>query len=207
MSSLEHRTQLTGVIPGQVLPLLCRSASTFPSLSPFPFLPLRSNIELILCLFLGAKARGGCVFVCVCASWSRRCCLDGCFILAPVAIATLWDFQCVWTSDPIDANQHQQQRCLNLSGTHKCFTTQTQSFAWVFWMNFQLKWTQISGWQHRFCYNTGGSAGQSYKITKYCMVFLQFLVKSLISLHYWPPTFSPNVYPVRKMWPYPRTRQ
>ena len=40
------------------------------SLSALCFLPLRSNIELILCLFLGAKARGACVCVCAraCAS-------------------------------------------------------------------------------------------------------------------------------------------
>ncbi len=70
------------------------SRSVLPSLS----LSLQSNIELILCLFLGAKARGGCVivYVSVCVCQLRLpLCLDGCFILALVAIATQWDFQCV----------------------------------------------------------------------------------------------------------------
>lgn len=43
--------------------LLCVDAS----LLVLSFLPLQSNMELILCLFVGAKARGDgvCVFVCV----------------------------------------------------------------------------------------------------------------------------------------------
>ena len=157
MSCLEQRTQLTGVIPGRSSPLppllLCLHVSLSSVLS---LLPLRSNIDLILCLSLGAKARGGCVWlrvcVCVCvfvcASWSRRCCLDGCFILAPVAIATLWDFQRVWTNDPINANQHQQRKRVHvgtivfyLCSTYYINTTICLKKSWTY---FQLTWPQLS---------------------------------------------------------------
>lgn len=64
MSFLEQRTQLAGVIPGHSL--LCFSTC---------FLPLRSNMPLTLCLFLGgAKASGNSVCLCVC----MRVCLDVC---------------------------------------------------------------------------------------------------------------------------------
>lgn len=65
------------------------------------FLCPQSDIELGFCLSLGARPEVVCFWactlfmfacVCVCASYSCHCRLDGCFILAPVAIATQWDF-------------------------------------------------------------------------------------------------------------------
>ncbi len=93
MSSLEHRAELTGVIPGHTLPLLCRSVSML--LSVLSFLSLRSNIELILCLFLGAKARGGCVFASVCV------CVCVCQLRLPLLSRRLLYFGSSCHSDPV----------------------------------------------------------------------------------------------------------
>lgn len=60
MSSLEQRTVNRGYSRTHSPPPLLLRLNV--SLSSLSFLPLPSNIELILCLFLGAKARGGCVF-------------------------------------------------------------------------------------------------------------------------------------------------
>lgn len=37
--------------------------------------------------------------------------------------------------------------------------------------------------------------------------FVSFSRKALISSPYWPPAFSPDVYPLSKTRPYPKTRQ